>query len=146
MSLIGTVRNLPTVNGARISLAAFPRLQKVAPRSTIQTSRLRELAVRVNVILPADTGTSESTREEWVWSLPMLTRSSLTTKAIGFLAMAHASTPAAWSDATAALGADGRFQVGDVAEQRRLLRERRAAAAAGPGPNSFDATVAPIVA
>ena len=46
MSLIGSVRKLPMVNGARISLAAFPRLQKIAPRSTIQTSRLRELAAR----------------------------------------------------------------------------------------------------
>ena len=82
------------VNGARLSLAAFPRLQKIAPRSTIQTSRLRELAARVNVVLPDDSNTSESAREEWVWSLPMLTR-SLTPKAIGFLAMAHASTPTA---------------------------------------------------
>ena len=74
----------------------------------------------------------------------MLTR-SLTAKAIGFVAMAHASTPAAWSDAIAALGADGRFQVDYMAEQRRLLRERRAAAAAGPGPGSFDVTVTPIM-
>ena len=50
MRLIGTVRNLSMVNGARCSLAAFPRLQKIAPRSTIQTSRLRELAARVNVV------------------------------------------------------------------------------------------------
>ena len=46
MSLIGSVRNLPMVNGARLSLAAFPRLQKITPRSTIQTSRLRELRLR----------------------------------------------------------------------------------------------------
>ena len=32
------------------------------------------------------------------------------------------------------------------AEQRRLLRERRAAAAVGPGPGSFDATATPIAA
>ena len=99
------------VNGARLSLAAFPRLQKIAPRSTTQTSRLRELAARVNAALPDDSNTSESVREEWVWSLPMPTR-SITTKAIGFLAMAHASTPEVWSDVVAALGADGRFQVG----------------------------------
>ena len=43
-----------------------------------------------------------------MWRLPMLTR-SITTKAIGFLAMAHASTPEAFSDAVAVLGADGRF-------------------------------------
>ena len=99
----------------------------------------------MNVVLPGDSNTSESAREEWVWSLSMLTR-SLTTKAIGFLAMAHASTPAAWNDVIAALGADGRFQGGYMAEQRRLLQERRAAAAAGPGPGSFDATVTPITA
>ena len=75
------------------------------------TSRLCELAARVNAVLPGDSDTSESAREEWVWSLPMPTR-SITTKAIGFLAMAHASTPEVWSDAVAALGADGRFQVG----------------------------------
>ena len=85
----------------------------------------------MNIVLPDDSDTSESSREEWVWSLPMLTR-SITTKAIGFLSMAHTSTPEAWSDVVAALGADGRFQVGYVAEQRRLLRERRAAAAAVP--------------
>ena len=40
MSLIGAVRNLPEVNAeGRISLAAFPRLQKIAPRSTVKTSR-----------------------------------------------------------------------------------------------------------
>ena len=88
------------VNGARLSLAAFPRLQKIAPRSTIQTSRLRELAARVGVVLPDDSNTTEGAREEWVWSLSMLTR-SITTKAIGFLAMAHASTPEVWSDAVA---------------------------------------------
>ena len=75
----------------------------------------------------------------------MLTR-SITTKATGFLAMAHASTPKAWSDAIATLGADGRFQVGYMAEQRRLLRESRAVAAAGPGPGSFYATITPITA
>ena len=48
------------VNGARLS----PQ-----PRSTIQTSRLRELAARVKVVLPDDSNTSESAREEWVWSL-----------------------------------------------------------------------------
>jgi hypothetical protein len=52
----------------------------------------------------------------------MLTR-PLTTKAIRFLAMAHASTLAAPSDAIAALGADGRFQVDYMAEQQRLIRE-----------------------
>ena len=133
MSLIGSVRNFAMFHGARLSLAAFPRLQKIAPRSTIQTSRQRELAARVNVVMPGDSNTSMSALEEWVWSLPMLTR-SITTKAIGFLAMAHASTPEAWSDAVAALGADGRFQVDYMAEQRRRLRESRAAAAAGPGP------------
>ena len=61
----------------------------------------------MNAVLPDDSNTSESAREEWVWSFPMLTR-SITTKVIGFLAMAHASTPEAWSDAVAALGgADG---------------------------------------
>ena len=90
IGLVGSVRNLPMVNGARLSLAAFPRLQKIAPRSTTQTSRLRELAARVNAALPDDSNTSESVREEWVWSLPMPTR-SITTKAIGFLAMAGAT-------------------------------------------------------
>ena len=68
MRLIGSVRNLPMVNGARLSLATFPRLQKIAPRSTIQTSRLRELAARVGVVLPDDskTNTTEGAREEWV--------------------------------------------------------------------------------
>ena len=103
MSLIGSVRNLPMVSGARLSLAAFPRLQKIAPRSTTQTSRLPELAARVNVVLPDDSNTSESAREEWVWSLPMLTR-SITTKAIGFLAMAHTSTPEAWIRAVSSNG------------------------------------------
>ena len=140
ISLIGSVRNLPTVNGARLSLAAFPRLQKIAPRSTIQTSRLRELAARVDVVLPDDSNTTEIAREEWVRSLPMLTH-SITTKAIGFLAMAHASTPEAWSDAVAALRADGRFQVDYMAEKRPQLRENRAAAAAGPAAGKFDATV-----
>ena len=120
MSLIGAVRNFPMVDGARISLAAFQRFQKIAPRSTIQTSRLRELAAHVNAVLSDDSDTSESAREEWVWSLPMLTR-SLTTKAIGFLTMPHASTPEACSDAIAALGVGGRFQVDYMAEQRRLL-------------------------
>ena len=134
------------VNEARVSLAASPRLLKIVPRSTIQTSRLRgELVARVNVALPDDSDTSVSAREEWVWSPPMLTR-SLNSKAFGFLAMAHASTPAAWNDATAALGADGRFQVDYMAEQRRLLRQRRAAVAAGPGPGSFDAKVTPGMA
>ena len=110
MSLIGSVRNLPMVNGACLSLAIFPRLQKIAPRSTIQTSRLCELATRVGVVLPDDSNTTEGAREEWVWSLSMLTR-SFSTKAVGFLAMAHAITPEAWSDAVAALGAGGRFQV-----------------------------------
>ena len=27
MSLMGSVRNLPTVNGARLSLAAFPKIE-----------------------------------------------------------------------------------------------------------------------
>ena len=63
MSLIGSVRNLPMANGARISLAAFPRLQKIAPRSTIQTSRLRELATRVGVVLPDDLDTTESVQK-----------------------------------------------------------------------------------
>ena len=49
-------------------------------------------------------------------------------------------------DAVAALGADGRFQVDYMAEQRRLLRESRAAAVAEPGAGSFDATVTPITA
>ena len=40
--------------------------------------------------------------------------------------MAHASTPEAWSDAVAALGADGRFQVDYMAEQRRVSRLVRA--------------------
>ena len=145
MSLIGSVRNLPMVNGARLSLAAFPRLQKITPRSTIQTSRLRELAARVGVVLPDDLDTTEDAREKWVWSLPMLTR-SITTKAIGFLAMAYASTPEAWSDAVAALGADGRFRVDYMAEKRRQLRESRAAAAAGPAAGKFDPTVTPIAA
>ena len=65
VSLIGSVRNLPMVNGARLSLAAFPRLQKIAPpRSTIQTSRLRELAARVGGVLPDDSNTTEGAREE----------------------------------------------------------------------------------
>ena len=59
MSLIGSLRNLPMANGARPSLAAFPRFQKIAPRSTIQTSRLRELAARVGVVLPGDSNTTE---------------------------------------------------------------------------------------
>ena len=141
------MRNLPTVNGARLGLAAFfPRLQKIAPRRTmIQTSRLRELAARVGVVLPDDSDTNEKAREEWVWRLPMLTR-SITTKAIGFLAMAHASTPEAWSDAVAALGADDRFQVDYMAEKPRQLRENRAAAAAGPAAGKSDATVTPISA
>ena len=145
MRLIGSARNLPTVNGARLSLAAFPRLQKIAPHSTIQTSRLRELAARVGVVLPDDSDTTEKAREEWVWSLSMLTR-SITTKAIDFLAMAHASTPEAWSDAVAALGADGRFQVDYMAEKRRQLRESRTAAEAGPAAGKFDATVTPTTA
>ena len=41
------------VNGARLSLAAFPRLRKIAPRTTIQTSRLRELAARVSAVRQA---------------------------------------------------------------------------------------------
>ena len=137
MSLMGSVRNLPLVNGARLSIAAFPRLQKIVPRSTIQTSRLRELAARVGVVLPDDLDTTESAREKWVWGLSMLTR-SITTKAIGFLAMAYASTPEAWSGAVAALGADGRFRVDYMAEKRRQLRESRAAAAAGPAAGKFD--------
>ena len=80
-----------------------------------------------------------------MWSLPMLTR-SITTKAVGFLAMAHASTPEAWSDAVAALGPDGRFHVDYMAEKRRQLREGRAAAAAGPAAGKFDAAVTPIAA
>ena len=51
-----------------------------------------------------------------------------------------------WSDAVAALGADGRFQVDYMAEKRRQLREGRAAAAAGPAAGKFDATVTPITA
>ena len=67
MRLIGSARNLPTVNGARLSLAAFPLLQKITLRSTIQPSRLRELAARVGVVLPDDSDTTEKAREEWVW-------------------------------------------------------------------------------
>ena len=141
MSLIGSVTNLPMANGARLSLAAFPRLQKIAPRSnTIQTSRLRELAARVNVVLPDDSNTSESAREEWARNLPMLTR-CITTKAIGFLSMAHdASTPEAWSDAVAALGADGRFQVDYMAEQRQNGRNGRVESPESPSPKTLEST------
>ena len=143
MSLMGSVRNLPMVNGARLSLAAFPRLQKIAPRSTMLTSRLRDMAARVSVVLPDDADTSDKAREEWVWSLSMLTR-SITTKAVGFLAIAHASSEA-WTDAIAALGTDGRFKADYMAEIRRQLRESRAAAA-GPAAGKFDATVTPLAA
>ena len=62
MSLIGAVRNSPTVNEARISLAGLPQLQKIAPRSTIYTSRPRELAARVNAVLPDDSDTRARVR------------------------------------------------------------------------------------
>ena len=100
MSLIGAVRNLPEVSAeGRISLAAFPRLQKIAPRSTVKTSRLRELAARVGVVLPpADGDGGEEAQAKWVWGLAKLTR-SITAKAIGFLGIAHAASNERWDDA-----------------------------------------------
>ena len=87
----------------------------------------------MNVALPEDSDTSEGAREEWVlWSLPIdahplhHNETQKKTKAVGFLAMAHASTPEAWSDAVAALGADGHFLVEYMAEQRRVSRLARA--------------------
>ena len=146
MSLIGAVRNLPEVNAeGRISLAAFPRLQKIAPRSTVKTSRLRELAARVGVVLPADGDGGEEAQAKWGWGLAKLTR-SITAKAIGFLGIAHAASNERWDDAVSALGADGRFTPEWMGTERARYRSERGggAGAAGASAGGYDASVLPL--
>jgi len=68
------------------------------------------LAARVGVQFSDDNDVSEAASVEWVRSLAALSRGA-TSKTIGWLQKAHASSPAALDAAVQALDADGRFTV-----------------------------------
>ena len=82
----------------------------------------------------------------WVWGLATLSR-GITLKAAGWLQKAYSSDQAAWDTAVQALGADGRFPVDYMTEQRERMREareeRERLARNGGG---FDATLTPVQA
>ena len=99
---------------------------KLAATGAITTARLRGLAVRVGLGFPDDTDFSETASVDWAWSLAMLSR-GITLKAIGWLQKAHAASPAEWDAAVLALGADGRFAVDYMTQQRKLMRDAQLA-------------------
>ena len=108
-----TVGIPPTVAAGDLDVAAFPLLAKLAPATkTVATQRLRSLGGRVGIEMPDDADLTEGARSKWVWSLSLLSLSSLllTCNAIGWLQRAMADQ-ADWDAAVAALGADGRFPV-----------------------------------
>ena len=82
--------------------------------------------MRVGLGFPDDTDLSETASVDWVWSLAMLSR-GITLKAIGWLQKAHAASPAEWDAAVLALGADGRFTVEYMTQQRQLMRDSQLA-------------------
>ena len=118
--------NLPAIVAGEVGLSGFPRLKKLAATGAITTARLRGLAVRVGLGFPDDTDFSETASVDWAWSLAMLSR-GITLKAIGWLQKAHAASPAEWDAAVLALGADGRFAVDYMTQQRKLMRDAQLA-------------------
>ena len=143
MELMNSVRNLPQIGNGRVELTAFTRLAKTSAQPTMETERLRSLAARVRVTTPADGEVDEEAREKWVWALSLLTR-SITTKAVGFLAIAHAGSLADWTAALAALSSDGRFTPAYMAAERQKQRQARSGASAAA--QRFDAAATPVQA
>ena len=126
LSLVGKARNLPAIVTGEVSLSGFPRPKKLTATVAITTARLRGLAVRVGLGFLNDTELSETASVDWVWSLVVLSR-GITLKAIGWLQKPHASSPAEWDATVQALGADGRFTVEYMTQQRQLMRDSQLA-------------------
>ena len=106
MSLI-SFQELPLVAAGAISVSKFPRLKKVADaHGAVPTSRLRALATKIRLGLPADLGGSQEGRALWVWRLAELER-RITVRAYAWLSKTTKS--GAWNEAVAALEANGRI-------------------------------------
>ena len=109
------------------------------------TTKLRALATRLRLGLPADDDGSQEARSLWVWRLAELER-SVTARAFAWLA--EARTQDQWHEAVAALEESGRFSAEWMTSAREAKRAAAAAAAAAAraAGSGWSGTIGPLAA
>ena len=145
MELARGLRELPVVAAGAVNVSAFPRLRRLADaHGAVPTTKLRALATRLRLGLPADDDGSQEARSLWVWRLAELER-SVTVRAFAWLA--EARTQDQWHEAVAALEESGRFSAEWMTSARESKRAAAAAAAAARAAGSgWSGTIGPLAA
>ena len=73
LSLAKVKRSMPAVVGGEVDVSGFPRLAKLNPSTArVSEGRLRSLATRLNVALPAAADLTEGARAQWVAGLALM--------------------------------------------------------------------------
>ena len=145
MELARGLRELPVVAAGAVNVSAFPRLRRLADaHGAVPTTKLRALATRLRIGLPADDDGSQEARALWVWRLAELER-SVTVRAFAWLA--EARTQDQWHEAVAALEESGRFSAEWMTSAREAKRAAAATAAAARAAGSgWSRAIGPLAA
>ena len=142
LSLAKVKRSMPAAVGGEVDVSGFPRLAKLNPSTArVSEGRLRSLATRLNVALPAAADLTEGARAQWVTGLALMA-CSLTARAVAWLALATSDVE--WAAAVNELN-DGRFSpewmTARRSERAASVEQERLRRAAG---NGFSAALTPI--